>query len=683
MAQDMGEAARERAHGDALRSAREPRLGQQHGGAGEEHGAAQAHGEEARAPVEPLLQNAPDDGGDDGRHPHDDAHERELTAGRHAGVQIAHDRAREHDGTSRAESLERARGDERLDGGRGEAGERGGDVEHEAAEQQGPAAIDVGRRPIDELAQREAHDIGRHRQLHRAGRRREHGGDLRHGCEIEIDRERPERRHGGEQNRHGRANAATGRMALSRRDAPLEGGRLLGGRRAPVRRALPPRGSARLAREATPSYLVAMAGPHQSQREGLEHGALAQLNTRSREIFRRIVDIYLESGEPVGSRQLSRLLPMTLSAASVRNVMQDLEELGLVYAPHTSAGRLPTELGLRFFVDALLEIGDVPGAERSRIEAQMRASRGQSMQNALSEATSLLSGLTRGAGVVLTTKDNARLKHIEFVRLEPERALAVLVGEDESVENRVLVIPRGLPPSALVEAGNYLNARIRGRTLAEVRAEIEAARGQAQRELDERAERLVEAGLAFWAGMGESPQLIVRGQANLLEDLTALADLERIRLLFADLETKKDVIDLLSRAEQGEGVRIFIGSENKLFSLSGSSMIAAPFRDEERRIVGVLGVIGPTRLNYARVRADGRLYREGDERAHAAALIALFMCVGRRAHFDGLAVLAAVAPDPVLCEGAVAAPGFVGSKLASTRSKRTLSSAVFNATFAS
>ena len=330
--------------------------------------------------------------------------------------------------------------------------------------------------------------------------------------------------------------------------------------------------------------------------------ALSRLDARSREIFRRIVDSYLGNGEPVGSRHLARLLPMTLSPASVRNVMQDLEELGLLYAPHTSAGRLPTELGLRFFVDALLEIGELPGDEQARIEAQVQSGQGGGLENALAQASTMLSGLTRGAAVVLAGKEEARLKQIEFIRLEPEKALAVLVAEDGAIENRLLVIPRDLPPSALVEAANYLNARIRGRTLAEARQAIETARRSAQSELDELASRLVDAGLASWAGMiGSGPQLIVRGQANLLEDLTAQSDIERIRLLFADLETKKDVIDLLSRAETGEGVRIFIGSENKLFSLSGSSMIAAPFRDGQQRIAGVLGVIGPTRLNYGRI----------------------------------------------------------------------------------
>jgi heat-inducible transcriptional repressor len=335
-----------------------------------------------------------------------------------------------------------------------------------------------------------------------------------------------------------------------------------------------------------------------------DSGRLPQLDDRSREIFRRIVEGYLASGEPLGSRNLSKIIPMTLSPASVRNVMSDLEALGLIYSPHTSAGRLPTEVGLRFFVDAMLQVGDLSAEERKAIEGQVMdaASKPGSVEDVLAKASQMLSGLSRGAAVVATSKAARRLKHIEFVRLEPMRALVVLVGEDGAVENRVLPLPPGLPASALSEASNYLNARIRGRTLVEAKAEIEAAEQAAQRELDAVTRRLVEAGLATWAGLESgAPQLIVRGQANLLEDLKAAEDLERVRLLFADLETKKDVIDLLGRAETGEGVRIFIGSENKLFSLSGSSMIAAPFRDGGRKIVGVLGVIGPTRLNYARI----------------------------------------------------------------------------------
>ena len=329
---------------------------------------------------------------------------------------------------------------------------------------------------------------------------------------------------------------------------------------------------------------------------------LIETDQRSREIFRQIVDGFLATGEPVGSRNIARLLPMALSPATVRNVMTDLELAGLIYAPHTSAGRLPTERGLRFFVDAMMEVGNLTSDERTRIEAQMKAAAtGRTLDGTLTEASALLSGLSRGAGVVITTKANARLKHIEFVRLDPTRALVVLVADDGTVENRLLSLPPGLPASALTEAANFLNARILGKTLGELRAEIAQHREQMERELDSLTARLVESGIATSSGPSSDRHLIVRGQANLLEDLKAQEDLERIRLLFGDLETQTDVIDLLARAEAGDGVRIFIGSENKLFSMSGSSMVAAPFRDSEQRIVGVVGIIGPTRLNYARI----------------------------------------------------------------------------------
>jgi len=329
---------------------------------------------------------------------------------------------------------------------------------------------------------------------------------------------------------------------------------------------------------------------------------LSKLNERSRDIFRRIVEGYIATGDPVGSRNLSRTLPSALSPASIRNVMSDLEHLGLIYSPHTSAGRVPTQLGLRMFVDSLLEVGELTPHERKDIEAQVKVRQRGSVEQVLSEAGEMISGLSHCAGVVLAEKVTGRLKHIEFVALDPGRALVVLVGEDNSVENRVFSVPPGLPPSSLLEAANYLNAHIRGLSLAEARAKTEQDLNMARAELDELTRKVVKAGLAEWSGaLDDRKSLIVRGQSNLLLDVKAAADLDRIRHLFDDLEAKRDLIQLLGLADRAEGVRIFIGSENKLFSLSGSSLIVAPFEDDARKIVGVLGVIGPTRLNYGRI----------------------------------------------------------------------------------
>ncbi|HYH70071.1 MAG TPA: heat-inducible transcriptional repressor HrcA [Methyloceanibacter sp.] len=330
---------------------------------------------------------------------------------------------------------------------------------------------------------------------------------------------------------------------------------------------------------------------------------LRQLNERSREIFKRIVETYLATGEPVGSRNLSRALPMTLSPASVRNVMSDLEAIGLIYAPHTSAGRLPTQTGLRLFVDGLLEIGDITQDERSKIEAHITGSqRRRSVEDVLGEAGQMLSGLSRCAGLVLVEKQSKTLKQVEFVPLGQGKALAVLVCEDGDVENRILSIPDGLPLSALTQASNYINSRIAGLTLAEARTRIGAEVEQRSVQLDELATQVVTEGLATWSGDEEERKsLIVCGRAHLLEDVRAMEDLERVRLLFEDLDAKKDLMQLLGLAERADGVRIFIGSENKLFSLSGSALIVSPFEDTEQKIVGVLGVIGPTRLNYGRI----------------------------------------------------------------------------------
>lgn len=333
---------------------------------------------------------------------------------------------------------------------------------------------------------------------------------------------------------------------------------------------------------------------------------IAELNERSRQIFRTLVEAYLTGGGPVGSKTVAGQLPLNLSAASIRNVMKDLEQLGLLYAPHTSAGRVPTQSGLRMFVDAFLEISDLGAAERRDIENMMGggpAKTAAKIEDVLNEATVKLSGLAHCAGLVLSPKSEAPLKHVEFVHLVPGQALVVIVSEDGMIENRIITVPLGMTPSALMQATNYLSARLMGRTLEEARAGILAELEAKRTELDALTSKVVEAGLASWSG-GNRPSsgaLIVRGQANLLEDVHALADLERIRTLFEDLENKNDLVQLLELARGGEGVRIFIGSENKLFSLSGSSLIISPFRNETEKVVGVIGVIGPTRMNYARI----------------------------------------------------------------------------------
>ncbi|MFV0297315.1 MAG: heat-inducible transcriptional repressor HrcA [Hyphomicrobiaceae bacterium] len=332
------------------------------------------------------------------------------------------------------------------------------------------------------------------------------------------------------------------------------------------------------------------------------NSGIQRLNERSREIFRQIVETYLATGEPVGSRNLSRALPMSLSPASVRNVMADLEDLGLIFAPHTSAGRLPTQTGLRLFVDGLLEIGNLTDEERRQIEGHLGTRQAKPVEQVLSDAGNMISGLSHCAGLIVSEKQDLRLKQIEFVLLEPGKALVVLVGEDQAVENRIIQIPRSLPPSALAEASNYINHHVRGLTVGEARKRIEADLKRAKAELDQLTQKIIAAGLATWSGaQDEKRNLLVRGQANLLKDLAAIEDLERIRQLFDDLETKRELIDLLGLADRGEGVHIFIGSENKLFSLSGSSLIVAPFRDSSSKVVGILGVIGPTRLNYGRI----------------------------------------------------------------------------------
>jgi heat-inducible transcriptional repressor len=328
---------------------------------------------------------------------------------------------------------------------------------------------------------------------------------------------------------------------------------------------------------------------------------LAEMNDRSREVFRRVVEGYLASGDPVGSRTLTRSMNEKVSAATIRNVMQDLEYLGLLDSPHISAGRIPTQLGLRMFVDGLLEVGTLDEADREKIDANA-GSNEQDVSTLLDQIGATLSGITRSASLVLAPRHEAPIRHIEFVSLAPDRSLVVLVFADGHVENRVFNPPPGQTPSSMREAANFLNALAEGRTLNELRRTIGQEIARRRQEIDSLARDLVESGLALWEDEGQPyERLIVRGQANLIGDAPGLGDVDRIRSLFDDLERKRDIAEFLDLTEAGQGVRIFIGSENKLFSLSGSSLVVSPYMNADRKIVGAVAVIGPTRLNYGRI----------------------------------------------------------------------------------
>lgn len=328
---------------------------------------------------------------------------------------------------------------------------------------------------------------------------------------------------------------------------------------------------------------------------------LSEMNDRSREVFRRVVEGYLESGDPVGSRTLTRSMSEKVSAATVRNVMQDLEFLGLLDSPHISAGRIPTQLGLRMFVDGLLDVGTLADADRQRIDSTT-GSGDQDVASLLDQVGAALSGITRGASLVLAPKHEAAIKHIEFVSLAADRALVVLVLADGHVENRVFTPPAGQTASSMREAANFLNALATGKTLSDLRRSVAQEISNRRAEIDVLARQMVESGVALWENAGESSErLIVRGRANLIDAAPDQVDVDRIRSLFDDLERKRDIAEFLDLTEAGEGVRIFIGSENKLFSLSGSSLVVSPYMNADRKIIGAVGVIGPTRLNYGRI----------------------------------------------------------------------------------
>lgn len=326
---------------------------------------------------------------------------------------------------------------------------------------------------------------------------------------------------------------------------------------------------------------------------------ISELNERSREIFRFIVDAYLETGHPVGSRTISQQSGLSLSPASIRNYMADLEAAGLLHAPHTSAGRLPTETGLRLYIDGLMEVGRLSSDERKTIE-QSCAATGRPVGEVLDQATTQLSGLSACASLVIAPTTDKTIKQVQFVPLSPGKVLSILVLENNMVENRVMDVPITLPPSSLIAASNYLNARLSGKRITQARTEIETEIQNNQTQLDKLTQKLVQDGLALPAS-ANTGHIIIRGQSNLLEDVKAVEDLERARALLNYLEEQQNMLNILNAVGDAQGVQIFLGTQNEIFDQSGWSMILSPYKDSEQEIVGAIGVIGPTRLDYDRI----------------------------------------------------------------------------------
>lgn len=327
---------------------------------------------------------------------------------------------------------------------------------------------------------------------------------------------------------------------------------------------------------------------------------IPELNDRSRQIFRMIVDTYLNGGDPVGSNTIARQLGLNLSAATIRNVMADLESAGLLYAPHTSAGRLPTTQGLRLYIDGLMEIGNLTADERTQIESQCAANN-QSVQQVFERTGTLLAGLSAGAGIVIAPKTEKPVRHIQFVKLDEGRVLIVLVMQDGLVENRVMNVESDIPPSALVMASNYLNDRLAGRTMADLRVDILREITEKRAQIDSITAGLVQQGLALPADHTPAGHIIIRGQSRLLQDVKAMEDLERARILFSALEEQETIARLLDATNDADGIQIFIGTESKTFQHAGWSMVMSPYRGAEGQLIGAIGVIGPTRLNYGRI----------------------------------------------------------------------------------
>ncbi len=327
---------------------------------------------------------------------------------------------------------------------------------------------------------------------------------------------------------------------------------------------------------------------------------IPELNERSRTVFRYIVDTYLNTGQPVGSRTISTHSGLQLSPASIRNTMADLEECGLLFAPHISAGRMPTDLGLRLYIDGLMQVGGLSAEERTAIEATCRAE-GRSFSEVLEQSSQILSGLSSCASLVIAPKTDNPIKQIQFVSLQPKKVLIILVLQNGLVENRVMDLDEAVDESALNAASNYLNDKLSNNNLKDIQKDILNDIRSHKSQLDDLTKKLVEAGLALPVDAEKTGHIIIRGQSKLLEDVKALEDLERARTILGYLEEQQNMLELLKSVEGAQGVQIYIGSENTIFDQSGWSLIISPYKDAAEQIVGAIGVIGPTRLSYDRV----------------------------------------------------------------------------------
>ena len=297
---------------------------------------------------------------------------------------------------------------------------------------------------------------------------------------------------------------------------------------------------------------------------------ILDMDERSRKIFKLIVDDFLKDGKPIGSRKLSIKMGEKLSPASVRNV------------------------------DGLLQVKKISSSESNEIKNNINTN-SVNLDQMCSEAGSLLSGLLDCAGIVLAPKLDGFLKHIEFVPMSKDRALVILITEDGIIENRIIKIPKGLPSSLLIETTNYLNSVIKGRTLIESKKIINEEIQNDKLSIDKVAEKLINEGIACWDDASKKNKLIVTGTSKLLDDVSAIEQLEDARVLIEKLENKRNLIGILDETQQAEGLQIYIGSENNLFGFTGCSTIISPFRNKDKEIIGAIGVIDPMRINYAKI----------------------------------------------------------------------------------